>query len=78
MSSPVLTYDPDANALYVKFSDHPIEETVSLSDSVYVDIDAEGEAVGFEVLHVSSADLEDIPQLPATGVLRDLLKPRAA
>ncbi|MGC4192114.1 MAG: DUF2283 domain-containing protein [Thermomicrobiales bacterium] len=78
MSSPTLTYDRDANALYLRFSSRPIEETVALSDSVYVDVDAEGEVVGVEVLYASSADLESIPELPATGVLRDLLKPRAA
>ncbi len=78
MTTPTLTYDRDANALYIRFSTNPIEETVSLSDSVYIDVDADGEPVGFEILHATSADLADLPALPETGLLRDLLKPRAA
>jgi len=78
MTNPTLTYDRDANALYIRFSTNPIEETVSLSDSVYIDVDADGEPVGFEILHATSADLADLPALPETGLLRDLLKPRAA
>lgn len=78
MNSPTLTYDREANTLSIRFSTHPIEETVALSDSVYVDLDAEGEAVGFEVLDVSSGDLDRLPGLPEAGALRDLLTSRAA
>ncbi len=78
MTSPTLTYDRDANALYIRFSTNPIEETVSLSDSVYLDVDADGKPVGFEILNAASADLADLPVLPETAMLRDLLKPRAA
>ncbi len=78
MSSPILEYDADVNALYLRFSDHPIYETVALSDSVYVDLDADGQPVGFEVLNADPALLASIPALPDTGVLSDLLKPRAA
>ncbi|MGC4105211.1 MAG: DUF2283 domain-containing protein [Thermomicrobiales bacterium] len=78
MSSPTVTYDREADALYIRFSTHPIEDTVALSDSVYIDVDADGEAVGFEVLYVSTSDLDALPTLPANADLRDLLKPRAA
>lgn len=78
MSDPTITYDRDANALYIQFSMNEIAETVALSDSVYVDVDADGEPVGFEILHAASADLDGFPTLPASGTLRDLLKPRAA
>lgn len=78
MTSPVLTYDRDANALYIRFSTNRIEETVILSDSVYVDVDRDGEPVGFEILHAASADLAGIPALPESAAFRDLLKPGAA
>lgn len=78
MTSPTMTYDRDANALYIRFSTERIEATVALSDSVYVDVDRDGEPVGFEVLHAASPDLAGIPTLPDTAALRDLLKPSAA
>lgn len=78
MTSPTLTYDRNANALYIRFSTHEIAETVELSETVYVDMDADGEPVGFEILHAASAGLEGIPSLPDTAALRDLLKTDAA
>lgn len=75
MTSPTLTYDREANAVYIRFSANTIEETVELSDSVYVDMDANGEPVGFEILHAASPNLAGIPVLPETAALRDLLKP---
>lgn len=54
MNSPTITYDPDANALYVRFSQGEIGETVELSESVYVDVDADRVPVGLEVLDVTS------------------------
>lgn len=78
MTSPTLTYDPDVRALYVKLSDAAITETVELSRTVYVDIDAEGQAVGFEVLNADPALLAKVPALPDVAALRDLVKPGTA
>jgi uncharacterized protein YuzE len=75
MTDPTLAYDREANALYIRFSTNTIEETVELSDSVYVDVDADGDPVGFEILHAASAELMGIPTLPEIAALRDLLKP---
>jgi uncharacterized protein YuzE len=76
--SPTLTYDREANALYLRFSANPIAETIAFSDSVYLDVDADGEPVGLEILDATSTALESIPDLPATALLRDLLRPHAA
>lgn len=73
MTSPTLRYDREANALYIRFSDHPVSETVELSESVYVDMDSDGEPVGFEILHAASSRLDQIPALPDTAALRDLV-----
>lgn len=75
MTSPTLTYDREANALYIRFSTNTIEETVALSDSVYVVVDGDGDPVGFEVLPAASADLTGLPALPESAVFRDLPKP---
>lgn len=77
MTSPTLTYDPEANALYIQFSTVDVAETVELSESVYVDIDSKGEPVGFEILHAEPSLLERIPALPDSVALRDLVKHNA-
>jgi uncharacterized protein YuzE len=43
-------YDPDANALYVKFSDEKIEKTQELSPGIILDFDKRGHIVGIEML----------------------------
>lgn len=78
MTSATLTFDPDVRALYIKLSDAAIVETLELSRTVYVDIDAEGQAVGFEVLDADPALLAKVPALPDVAALRDLIRPDAA
>lgn len=78
MTYPTLSYDREANALYIRFSKASVTETVELSDSVYVDLDEEGDPVGFEVLHAEPDVLASIPTLPNTAAFRDLLKPEAS
>lgn len=78
MTSPTLSYDADAQALYIRMSNRAVADTVEISQSVYVDVDDEGNAVGFEVLGVDSPLLANIPDLPDDMELRQLLKDRAA
>ncbi len=77
MTSPTLTYDREANALYIRFSNHEIAETIELSESVYVDMDTSGEPIGFEILHAEQSRFESIPALPDSAALRDLVKSNA-
>lgn len=77
MASPTLAYDREANALYIRFTDQEVAETVELSESVYVDMDADGEPVGFEILHAEPSGLASIPAPPDTAALRDLVKSSA-
>jgi uncharacterized protein YuzE len=44
------TYDAECGATYVLLSDEPVARTVELSDLVHVDLDADGNPVGVEVL----------------------------
>lgn len=46
------TYDPEADALYVRFTDRPVARTIQVTDSYNVDLDADGEPVGLEILNV--------------------------
>lgn len=78
MTYPTLTYDPDVRALYIKLTGAAIAETVELSRTVYVDVDASGEPVGFEILNADSSLLAKIAPLPDGMAWRDLIKPDAA
>lgn len=77
-NSPQVKYDPQANALYMRFSDNEIAETLKRSESVYVDVDADGVPVGFEVLDASSSLLSGLPQVSDTTALKDLMHSTAA
>jgi uncharacterized protein YuzE len=63
MTSPTLTYDREANVLSIRFSKESVAETVKLSESVYVDLDEDGDPVGFEVLHAEPTVLASITTL---------------
>ena len=43
-------YDPEANALYVKFSNDKIERTEELRPGIILDFDSRGYIVGIEML----------------------------
>ncbi len=43
-------YDPEANALYVKFSDDKIAKTEELRPGIILDFDSRGHIVGIEML----------------------------
>jgi uncharacterized protein YuzE len=47
----VFEYDGDAKALYYRLTREPVSRTVSIGDRVNVDVDADGQAVGVEVLN---------------------------
>jgi uncharacterized protein YuzE len=78
MSSPTLTYDHEAEALYLQFSEAKIVETIELADNVYVDVDKDGNPVGFEVLGAEPELLASLPVSPEVLGLREFLKKSAA
>lgn len=43
-------YDPEANAIYVRFSDDDIDHTDEVRPGIIVDYDARGHIVGIEML----------------------------
>lgn len=47
---PALETTPTHGSRYIRLTDGPVARTLSLSESVLVDLDAEGRAVGVEVL----------------------------
>lgn len=73
-----LTYDPDVQALYLRFSTAEIEEPVELAKGVYLDVDAAGQAVGLEILNANERLLSSLPLTPETIELSRLFRDRAA
>ena len=67
-----IIHDEKADAMYVYFSDREVDKTVRVSSRVLVDLDAEGNIRGLEILFASralaEADLSHIfLQLPKVG-----------
>ena len=47
-------YDPEANALYVYFSDEKVAKTEELRPGIILDLDANGRIVGMEMLNAKT------------------------
>jgi uncharacterized protein YuzE len=67
-----VTYDSDADAMYIYLNEREVARTVQVSDRVLVDLDDEGNLRGVEVLFVSKAladtDFSHVHlQLPKVG-----------
>jgi len=57
-----ITYDREADALYVRLSGSPVAKTSSLDDFRMIDYSADGSVVGVEFIDVTAGiDLEDVP-----------------
>lgn len=57
-----VNFDAEADALYVRFSESEIAETVEVRPGVMLDYDADGKIVGLEILdtakNLAAADLK--------------------
>jgi uncharacterized protein YuzE len=54
-------YDREADALYIRLSDAARERTAEINDTTYVDLGADGQAVGIELLYPSmGVNLEEV------------------
>ena len=48
-----ITYDPEADALYLELRHVPSSKSIDIEEGVMVDFDAEGHVIGMEVLDAS-------------------------
>jgi uncharacterized protein YuzE len=48
-----ITYDPEADALYIQLRNASAKDAVDIEDGVVADLDADGHVIGFEVLDAS-------------------------
>jgi uncharacterized protein YuzE len=77
LSSATITYDREAEAMYIRYSDREVDHTVEFTESVYVDADADGNPIGFEILEVGPGLADLLPQMPESTLLSDLLRAAA-
>ena len=45
-----ITYDPEADALYIALRDVPAADGIDIEDGVSVDLDKDGHLIGIEIL----------------------------
>ena len=58
------TYDQEADAIYITFSDKPVASTRALDDMRVIDYAADGSPVGIELLCVSEGVItDDLPYM---------------
>jgi uncharacterized protein YuzE len=43
-------FDPEVNAMFIRFKDGKVAESEPLADNIIVDLDEDGEVVGIEIL----------------------------
>jgi len=66
-----LHYDPETDSLYIDLNDRPSVDSREISDDVVLDVDADGQPVGFDIQHASRLlDLSflETEALPARSV----------
>ena len=57
-----LHYYPETDSLYVEFTSRPGADTIEVTDGLNVDLDADGEVVGFDIDQASRRlDLSALP-----------------
>jgi uncharacterized protein YuzE len=48
--TPIVTYDREADAAYIRLSDGPVRESEQVANDIVLDFDADGRIVGLEIL----------------------------
>lgn len=67
-----ITYDPQADAMYIQLTDQPIIKSRQINANLALDLDEAGETIGIEILNVRKAGIDplvDIVQTPADQVV---------
>ena len=65
-----ITYDPEADALYVELRDARPSDSMDIEEGVTVDLDGDGHIIGLEVLDASKRmTLEDLTNVSYENLL---------
>ena len=55
-----ITYDKEADALYIKLTDNKIVESEEIAENVVIDFDAENNIVGIEMVYFVTKHKKDL------------------
>ena len=58
-----LTYDHEADALYIKLSEKTISSSEEVAENVIVDFDADNEMVGIEIIYFKANNENDLSNI---------------
>jgi len=64
-----ITYDPDADAMYIKLKDDKVSKTKEVDENTILDYDQKGNVIGIEILFVK----ERMPHLLKEVQVENLL-----
>lgn len=53
-----ITYDPEADAMYIKFKEIEVDHTKEVDENTIVDFDKAGQVIGVEILFVKERNPE--------------------
>ncbi|MES2668366.1 MAG: DUF2283 domain-containing protein [Patescibacteria group bacterium] len=65
-----IRYDTAANAVYLRINDGAVAQTVRMNERLLVDVDVQGNTLGFEILDASSQKdlIRSLEENVASGV----------
>jgi uncharacterized protein YuzE len=73
-----ISCDHSVRAVYIRLTPAQVHATIPLAKGVFLDVDASGQVIGFEILHADAALLARIPASPDPVDLAALLRGSAA
>lgn len=77
MTDAQITWDKEARAIYVQYLEATVERTIAVSNTVYIDVDCDGNEVGIEILGVDADIFSALEGLSHSATLRGLLRKAA-
>jgi uncharacterized protein YuzE len=67
-----VSYDPEADILYIVFREGPVKDTVEAEDDVFIEIAEDGGVAGIEIWNTSKNILEPIAKALSTKIKETL------
>ncbi len=64
-----ITYDPEADAMYIYINKSKVKETKKINDNTIVDYDKEGNIVGIELLFIKENNPDLLQKISGKNVI---------
>jgi uncharacterized protein YuzE len=67
-----VSYDPEADILYIVIREGPVKDTVEAEDDVFIEISEDGNVAGIEIWNASKNVLEPIVKVLSARIRESL------